>query len=664
MGSEPAYFALDPSGRLIFATTELMAYCKSSTKLCGYPPGVLQINDLIICISGPSGPNSRLATLLNRKMREFGESTDKIPLREPFVFLWKYMNPDVAPVLKTWGFDRKRAARVLLDTIFDGQRICISAYNCPMDFCIDVDGQFFHFALSEAQPEALAVCHAHGIRYFSARLPEPAQSEVSCRSVKLQDEQDRSASQGSSKKVSINVADEESILNGEKFAGYIDCNELYSLKAEDIFHEVLVQAIKRLDAYKPDGAIDQCGAKGFSETEQLNILKSEGTARFAIFPMEGRAFFLRKLSGCEAADVCLYQVGTEKHLTATLGAVAQIHAQLDGFADGLSPAHHLSASFRLRGNDLSIREIQRLLGKVADKKVVVLLTGESGTGKTFLAKEIHRNSRRSTNAFVSVNCAAIPYSLLESELFGYDDGAFTGARRGGKQGYFELADGGTLFLDEITEIPLPLQGKLLEVIQGNTFFRVGGIKKVSVDVRLIMATNQNLEKLVVSGRFRHDLYYRISVFPVALPPLRDRMASIRALLMDILPDICERLEIEPLWVLDEAVKKLKDYAWPGNIRELENTLEKAAILSDGRVIRASDIRLPSHSCDADRVSPGIKGRMASFEREIIVGALRRFDGSRNAAANWLGIGRTSLFEKIRKHGIRKEEIGEENDNHE
>lgn len=285
-----------------------------------------------------------------------------------------------------------------------------------------------------------------------------------------------------------------------------------------------------------------------------------------------------------------------------------------------------------------------------------MLTGESGTGKSYLARKIHESSRRSQKKFVPVNCAAIPYNLIESEMFGYEEGAFTGARKGGHEGYFRIADGGTLFLDEITEIPISLQGKLLEAIQNKHFFRVGGTEKVQADIRIIAATNKDLKELVAAKEFREDLYYRLNVFPIEIPPLRQRIDSLEYIIADILPELSYRCNVNPLILGTDALQKLKAYAWPGNIRELSNVLEKAIILSDGKVILEEDIMLPENHCMAEERT--LKERKEAFEKALILEALQTCNYERNKTAALLGIGRTSLFEKMRKYDVL---TGEETD---
>ena len=307
--------------------------------------------------------------------------------------------------------------------------------------------------------------------------------------------------------------------------------------------------------------------------------------------------------------------------------------------------------------------------KVAPTDTNVLLTGDSGTGKEVLARAIHQASLRAEAPFVAVNCAALPETLIESELFGHERGAFTGADRL-KRGRFELAGGGTLFLDEIGELALPMQAKLLRVLQERRYERVGGTATLSADVRLIAATNRDLEAAVAAGRFRDDLFYRLAVFRVHLPPLRERGDDILRLADRFLRDFGERMGKRDVGLSREARDLLLAYRWPGNIRELQNAIERAVILSDGGLISATQLGVvasaakpnvaASASVVADGPLSGSDGAPASrpprsipeMEKEAINDALRRANGNKSHAAIALGLSRTRFYTLLRRYGIK------------
>lgn len=243
---------------------------------------------------------------------------------------------------------------------------------------------------------------------------------------------------------------------------------------------------------------------------------------------------------------------------------------------------------RILGEDRSLQEITLALQKAAPTDATILITGESGTGKELFARAIHQLSPRKDAPFVAVNCAAIPEPLLENELFGHEKGAFTGALNR-KLGKFELAQGGTIFLDEIGEMTIPLQAKLLRVLQEKEFDRVGGTTPVQVDIRVLAATNRNLEQLVAEKQFREDLFFRLSVFPIHIPPLRQRKKDIPLLAEHFIEQFCRELKRGKLKLSVAASRKLMEYSWPGNVRELQNCLERAVILADGNIIQEKDV---------------------------------------------------------------------------
>jgi two-component system response regulator PilR (NtrC family) len=308
------------------------------------------------------------------------------------------------------------------------------------------------------------------------------------------------------------------------------------------------------------------------------------------------------------------------------------------------------------GKSKAMQEVYNLIEKVAASKVNVLVTGESGTGKELVARAIHYNSERRDRPFVAINCGAIPENLLESELFGHEKGAFTGAVQQ-KQGLFEVADGGTLFLDEIAELPPMMQVKLLRVIQEHEFRRVGGTRDLKVDVRLVAATNKDLGQAVVEEQFREDLYYRLNVIQVGLPPLRDRREDIPLLVSHFLNKLKPDAEVT---IQDNVMRRLVDYHWPGNIRELENTIERCLVLGRGEEV--CEESLPPHiRCKVETAEQSIptlpeKGLdlddyLGAIEKDILLKALDRTGGVRKRAAELLGITFRSIRYRLAKFGI-------------
>ena len=340
----------------------------------------------------------------------------------------------------------------------------------------------------------------------------------------------------------------------------------------------------------------------------------------------------------------------------------------------------------MRSEDPAMQEILAMAQRVAPAPSTVLITGESGTGKEVIAREIHRHSRHADGPFVPVNVGAIPDTLLESELFGYEKGAFTGAENR-KPGLFELASGGTLFLDEIGEMPLLMQVKLLRVLQDRTIMRVGGIRPIPIDVRIIAATNRDLEKSVREGSFREDLYFRINVIRLKLPALRDRVKDIAPLAGFFLARFAREMRKPVASISSEALRNLEAYPFPGNIRELENCIERAVILCDGDTLQAgsfsleSDLRKGIHSdretaFGQDPASGAVSAVMASArafggtgapvsdlsgsiapfsvkeaEKRAVIIALARNSGHRERTAHELGISRRTLLTKIKEYGL-------------
>lgn len=305
------------------------------------------------------------------------------------------------------------------------------------------------------------------------------------------------------------------------------------------------------------------------------------------------------------------------------------------------------------GNSQQIENVKRMALKASKTNSNVLILGESGTGKTLLAKAIHENSKIKDKPFIHVNCGAIPEGLLESELFGYEKGAFTGARNEGKKGFFEIADGGTIFLDEIGDISQNLQVKLLQIIQEKSFYRVGGIEKINVNIRIIAATNKNLEDEMLKGKFREDLYYRINVFPIWIPPLRGRKEDINPLVKLLLPKICAEIGCEEKRISSEAINLILRYDWPGNVRELENILERAVNLADGNNILSTHINFQSNMkkiTSSELLS--LKEFLEKQEEILIEKTLLIYNGDKKKVMKALNISKTTLYEKIKKYNIK------------
>ena len=314
------------------------------------------------------------------------------------------------------------------------------------------------------------------------------------------------------------------------------------------------------------------------------------------------------------------------------------------------------------GNSSRMREVFEMVQRVADSNATVLLRGESGTGKTLVARALHHNSARSTGPFIVVNCSALPESLLESELFGHEKGAFTGAHER-KIGRFEQAEGGTLFLDEIGEISTSVQIKLLNVIQERTYQRLGGTSMLAADIRLVAATNRDLEKAVKNQGFREDLYYRLNVFPVFMPPLRERRTDILLLADHFLIKYSKENDKQIQRISSAAIDMLIQYHWPGNVRELENCMERAVIICDESVIKGFHLPPTLQRSETNTIeysnmtgTTSLTGAVASFEREMITEALKATNGNQTKAAKYLDTSLRIINYKIHNYGIEPKQF--------
>ena len=509
------------------------------------------------------------------------------------LFVGVYDNYEIQPIVKYWEDICLAEDNTLLDTFFCGNYIKVVWNKHKHILKVFINEQYSECFLDEYNDQLL-LFDENGIYYFQDRF---AGSRMTC---------------------------VEDILNGEPYHSYIRRSNLENIKLNEILSDDLFRSFEEL--------MDVDVKQKYISIKGDVFLLSCFTQMFL-----GEAYYI-------------YSIVGQEQILNSIGNLSSIYLKLNSIKNEKKNSDLIPTTFKFLGNDSSLCKIKNLLQKACSTNVTILLTGESGTGKTFMAKEIHKNSKRYKNNFVHVNCAAIPNQLIESELFGYEDGAFTGAKKGGKKGYFELANEGTIFLDEVSDIPLGLQGKLLEVIQNRTFYRVGGMEKIKINVRLIAATNSHLEELVAENKFREDLYYRLNVFPIKLPPLRDRKEELFTIVTDLLPGICETLEIEPLLISSDALLKLMEYDWPGNIRELENILERTAILCDGKMILPDDIVLPE-LLDNEEVKT-IKENIELCEKRVIISALKKFKGDKKSVSEYLDIGRTSLYEKIKKYNIK------------
>ena len=336
------------------------------------------------------------------------------------------------------------------------------------------------------------------------------------------------------------------------------------------------------------------------------------------------------------------------------------------------------------GNSQEIRDVFGVVEKAATSESTVMIFGESGTGKELIARALHQNSKRESKPFIAVNCGAIPHELLESELFGYEKGAFTGASHT-RIGRLELANEGTVFLDEIGDMPAALQVKLLRVLAEQEIDRLGGCKPVKVNVRFITATHRNIEDAIKEGKFREDLYYRLNIIPIVIPPLRDRKSDIPLLVQHFLKKCNENQDQQAKVISDETIQILANYSWPGNIRELGNFIERMVVLSVGDNITPRDLpekvlgevpreNLPPMEKSGCELSPtemlqnglkqsffiglpeggiNLKNAVEEFERGLITEALEKTNWVKNKAAGLLELNRTTLVEKIKKMGLKR-----------
>jgi DNA-binding NtrC family response regulator len=377
-----------------------------------------------------------------------------------------------------------------------------------------------------------------------------------------------------------------------------------------------------------------------SPTTEVVILTGHGTVEGAVDAMKKGAF-----------DYILKPVNLEE-LGLLVGRVLKqgdLRDEVEALHEELEERHGFE---QIIGRSAPMEEVFQRVRQVAPTRATVLLTGESGTGKEMIASALHYNSPRKHNRFVRLNCGALTTTLLESELFGHEAGAFTDARKQ-KIGRFELADGGTIFLDEITETAPEFQVKLLRVLQEQEFERVGGTETVRVDVRVVTATNKDIEAQVREGRFREDLYYRLNVVKIEVPPLRERGDDVVLLTHAFLKEFCRQNGKGLLRITPKALEALRHFSWPGNVRQLRNVIEGMVVLARGSEVGARDLPEEIRATTA-RYRPlqlRLGASIAEMEREMIRATLEHTDGNRAAAARVLGLGRKTLYRKIEEYGL-------------
>jgi len=425
-----------------------------------------------------------------------------------------------------------------------------------------------------------------------------------------------------------------------------------TMAGEDEFQVVgdLRKSRLQVEHVDPPDFVDRVVAAGYRSL--LNVRRrARGQVTLAFFSKRPDAYdqsdvpTANRIADYLALAVSHEQVAEEDRQRAEAGVRAErLDARVRSVAEGRD---RKSGSGQPIGQSAAWRDVLKRTMQVASTETTVFLQGESGTGKEVLARFIHRTSPRHAKPFVAINCAALPETLLESELFGYERGAFTGAQLA-KPGQIELASGGVLFLDEVSEMSPSAQAKFLRVLQEREFLRLGGTRLQKANVRVIAATNRDLREAVERGTFREDLYYRLQVFDIRIPPLRDRLGDIPLLAEGFLHDLGRSTGMRATDLTREAREALLAYDWPGNVRELQNVLERATILCEGGPITPHHLSLPSPS-----TPPASSTDLSAVERRTIDQVLRETDWNKSKAASRLGLTRTQLYVRIRKHDLQR-----------
>ena len=428
---------------------------------------------------------------------------------------------------------------------------------------------------------------------------------------------------------------------------------------KDEGHEVVTaasgeEALRLVDEDPPNLVLLDIWLPGIDGIEVLKVIKA-GHPQIQVIIMSGHGTIETavKATRLGAFDFIEKPLSLEKVILVVNHALEMIRLE----EENLLLKQKVSHEYELTGQSGPIQDLKEMISIVAPTNAWILIMGENGTGKELVARSIHRQSRRAQKSFIEVNCAAIPEDLIESELFGHEKGAFTGATAM-KRGKFDLANEGTIFLDEVADMSLKAQAKVLRILQEKKFERVGGNKLIPTDVRVLAATNKDLEKEMEEGRFRQDLYYRLNVIPLRIPPLRDRKEDISLLIAQFIKDFAVKEGEAEKEVTDDVLAVLMRHNWPGNVRELKNIIERLVIMTQARVISKCDLfplfeegKIETVRFEREIATDSFRAAKQDFERQYIIRKLRQFDGNISKTAEAIGLERSNLHKKIRSYGL-------------
>ena len=424
-------------------------------------------------------------------------------------------------------------------------------------------------------------------------------------------------------------------------------------------HEVVAavsgeEALRLVEEDPPNLVLLDIWLPGMDGIEVLKAIKA-GYPRTQVVMMSGHGSIETAVKATKlgAFDFIEKPLSLEKVILIINHAMEMIRLE----EENLLLKQKVSHEYELTGQSGPIQDLKEMISIVAPTNAWILVMGENGTGKELVARSLHRQSRRAQKSFIEVNCAAIPEDLIESELFGHEKGAFTGATAM-KRGKFDLANEGTIFLDEVADMSLKAQAKVLRILQEKKFERVGGNKLIPTDVRVLAATNKDLEKEMEEGRFRQDLYYRLNVIPLRIPPLRDRKEDIPLLVDRFIKDSALKEGEQEKQVTGEVLAILMRHDWPGNVRELKNIIERLMIMTPARVISKCDlfplfeeVKMETAASVSDITNDTFRAAKQDFERQYIIRKLREFDGNISKTAEAIGLERSNLHKKIRSYGL-------------